>query len=48
MDDDAFVLIKKIILTGVFGFSSVGFVVIGYYTLSNKIAFLWSFFDPFQ
>ena len=30
---------------GCFGFCSIGFVVIFYYTLSNKIAFLLSFFD---
>ena len=46
MDDDVFVLIKKCISKGVFGFGSIEFVVIGYYTFSNEIAFLLTFFDP--
>ena len=44
--DDVFVLIQKSILKGVFGFGSIGSVIICYYTFSNKIAFLLSFFDP--
>ena len=46
IDDDVFVLLKKSILKSVFGFGSIGFVVICYYTLSNEIVFLLSFFDP--
>ena len=42
--DDVFVRIKKIILKGVFGFGSLGFVVICYYTFSNKTVFLLYFF----
>ena len=39
IDDDVFVLIEKSILKGVFGFGCSGFVVICYYTFSNKIVF---------
>ena len=46
--DDFFVRMKKCILKGVFGFGSIGFVVICYYTFSNKIEFLLSFFDPLK
>ena len=45
---DVFVQIKKCILRSLFGFGSIGFVVICYYTLSNKAAFLLRFFDPFK
>ena len=48
IDDDAFVLIKKYIFKGAFGFGSIVFDVICYYTFINKIAFLLSFFDPFK
>ena len=48
IDDDVFDRIKKCILKGVFGFGSIGYVVIYYYTFSNKTAFLLSFFDPFK
>jgi hypothetical protein len=41
--DDVFVWIKKCTLMGVFGFGSIGFDVICYYTFSNKYAFLMSF-----
>ena len=30
------------------GFGSIEFVVVYYYTFSNKIAFLLSFLDPFK
>ena len=43
MDDDVFCSDKKCILKGVFGVNSTGFVVIGYYTFSNKVVFLFSF-----
>ena len=48
IDDDVLVLMKKRMLKGVFGFGSIQFVVvvIWYYTFSNKIVFLLSFFDP--
>ena len=39
IDDNVFVLIIKSILKIVFGFGSIAFVVMCYYTLSNKIAF---------
>ena len=48
IDDDVFGRIKKCIFKGVFGFGSIVFVVICYYTFSNKIAFLLSFFDPLK
>ena len=35
IDDDVFVLIKKCILKGVFGFGTIEFVVISNYTFSN-------------
>ena len=46
IDDDAFVLIKKYIFKGGFGFGSIGFDVICYYTFNNKIAFCWAFLTP--
>ena len=45
---DVFVLSKIAFLEFFFGFGSIKFVVICYYTFSNKIAFLLSFFDPFK
>ena len=45
---DVFVWIKKRILKGVFGFGSIGFVFVCYYTFSNKTAFLLSFLTPFN
>ena len=48
IDDDVFVRIKTCVLNGVFGFGSIGFVFICYCTISNKIAFLFCFFDPFK
>ena len=48
IDYDVFVLIKKYILKGDFGFGSIRFVVICYYTFSNKIVFSLSFFDPIK
>ena len=46
IDHDVFVWIQKNILKGVFGFGSIGFVVICCYTFSNKTAFLLSFLTP--
>ena len=39
IDDDVFVLIRKCILKGVFGFGSIEFVVICYYIFSNSLRF---------
>ena len=37
LDGDIFILIKKLILEGVFGFGSEGFGTICNYTFSNKV-----------
>ena len=39
---------KNLFWKGVFGFCSITFVVICYYTFNNKTVFLLSFFDPFK
>ena len=39
IDNDFFVQIKKCTLKGVFGFGSIGFDVICYYTFSNNTVF---------
>ena len=48
LDGDVFVLIKRLILKGVFVFGSKGFVAICYYTLSNKVVFFTKPFGPLQ